>query len=153
MTTPPEVPEILLCGKVLVRKARGPGWVVGEPYAYRDGVHLLRPTYYGAPDAALISGLCRAEELCPSRAPQELLAAALVGVKKATAPFPVWGLTDSGAWLRTMRREAGLTQRGLAGRSGVSARQIRRIETGTVDPHGRTLARLRTALTQGGEDD
>ena len=154
MTGPAEVPEILLCGKVLVRKARGPGWVVAEPHGRSDGGrNLLRPGYYGTPDAALTSALYRAQRLCPSKGAQRLLATFLGGIPNASVPFPVWGLTDPGAWLRTIRREAGLTQRALAERSGVSARQIRRIETGTVDPHGRTLARLRTALTQGGEDD
>jgi DNA-binding XRE family transcriptional regulator len=148
MTAPPEVPEVLLCGKVLVRKARGPGWVVGEPHGRTDGGrNLLRPAYYGTPDAALTSGLYRAQKLCPTLYPQRLLAAFLDGIPNASGPFPAWGLTDPGAWLRTMRREAGLTQRRLAERSGVSARQIRRIETGNVNPRGRTLARLIGGVT------
>jgi predicted transcriptional regulator len=47
--------------------------------------------------------------------------------------------------LRSARRRAGLSQRGLADRSGVPQPAIARIESGAVSPRLDTLARLLTA--------
>lgn len=44
--------------------------------------------------------------------------------------------------LRTARRRAGLTQRGLARRSGVAQPTIARIEQGQIDPRIGTVQRL-----------
>ncbi|RLF21563.1 MAG: hypothetical protein DRJ68_03175 [Thermoprotei archaeon] len=49
--------------------------------------------------------------------------------------------------LRRMRLMAGLTQRELAERAGVSQSLIARIESGTVDPRLSTLRRILKALT------
>src|SRR5579864_5674600 len=47
-----------------------------------------------------------------------------------------------GPALRRARRRAGLTQRGLAARTGVAQPTIARIERGLDDPRVRTLSRL-----------
>ena len=51
-------------------------------------------------------------------------------------------IEDVSTLVRTVRRVAGLSQRELAERSGVSARTIARIEDAAVDPRWATLARL-----------
>jgi transcriptional regulator with XRE-family HTH domain len=51
-----------------------------------------------------------------------------------------------GAALRSARTQAGLTQRALAARSGVSVRQLGAIERAQTDPTYETLLKLADAL-------
>jgi len=51
-----------------------------------------------------------------------------------------------GKAIRFLREESGMTQKGLAERSGVSASWISRIEHGEVDPTWNTIARISEGL-------
>lgn len=53
-----------------------------------------------------------------------------------------------GRMLRTARRRAGLSQRELASRTGVSQPTIAKIETGAADPRMKTVNRLLRACGQ-----
>jgi hypothetical protein len=56
--------------------------------------------------------------------------------------FEVVGMSMAGRMVRHARRRAGLTQRGLAARSGIPQETIARIERGRTDPRVGTLDRL-----------
>ena len=56
-----------------------------------------------------------------------------------------------GAWLRSCRQSAGLSQEALAGRAGLSVRALRNLERGRTDPHSGSLRRLADALELRGE--
>jgi tetratricopeptide (TPR) repeat protein/transcriptional regulator with XRE-family HTH domain len=51
-----------------------------------------------------------------------------------------------GAWLRSCRQSAGLSQEALAGRAGLSVRAVRNLERGRTGPHSGSLHRLADAL-------
>jgi transcriptional regulator with XRE-family HTH domain len=51
-----------------------------------------------------------------------------------------------GAWLRSCRQSAGLSQEALAGRVGLSVRPVRNLERGRTGPHPGSLHRLADAL-------
>ena len=56
-----------------------------------------------------------------------------------------------GAWLRSCRRSAGLSQEALAGRAGLSVRAVRNLERGRTGPHLGSLHRLADALALEGQ--
>jgi len=55
-------------------------------------------------------------------------------------------MTDFGVRLRQARERLGLTQEDVAGRSGVHATEVSRIEAGKRDPKVSTLLRLARAV-------
>jgi tetratricopeptide (TPR) repeat protein/transcriptional regulator with XRE-family HTH domain len=56
-----------------------------------------------------------------------------------------------GAWLRSCRQSAGLSQEALAGRAGLSVRAVRNLERGRTGPHSGSLHRLADALALEGQ--
>lgn len=56
------------------------------------------------------------------------------------------GMGDLGSNLRDARKRLGLTQEGVAERSGVHATEVSRIEAGKRDPRVSTLKRLAAAV-------
>jgi transcriptional regulator with XRE-family HTH domain len=56
------------------------------------------------------------------------------------------GVGDLGTNLREARKRLGLTQEDVAGRSGVHATEVSRIEAGKRDPKVSTLLRLAAAV-------
>jgi ribosome-binding protein aMBF1 (putative translation factor) len=64
------------------------------------------------------------------------------------------GMTQTGAfgaWLRSCRQSAGLSQEALAGCAGLSVRAVRNLERGRTGPHSGSLHRLADALELRGE--
>jgi tetratricopeptide (TPR) repeat protein/transcriptional regulator with XRE-family HTH domain len=56
-----------------------------------------------------------------------------------------------GAWLRSCRQSAGLSQEALAGRAGLSVRALRNLECGRTGPHPGSMCRLADALALEGQ--
>ena len=122
----------------IVLRPSGHGWVVGRYRKYKSGERVLQPryTYRLAKAVPWFLELLEAER-SKARGVAELLSLfrTTTAVTKA--------LEDPAALIREKRRAAGLSQRELRDRSGVSRSCIQSIERGrTTNPKAATLLSL-----------
>jgi DNA-binding XRE family transcriptional regulator len=153
MTRPAPVAEIRLCGCVVARKARGPGYVVGEPYprsrSDAEGEERIRPGYYAHAAEALFCALGRADALTRTLGAPEGARELLWATAGALTASAGGILGNAAALVRGARSGAGLTKSGLARRAGCSRTTVRDVEAGRTNPQVMTLARLLAACEGG----
>lgn len=122
----------------IVLRPSGHGWVVGR-YTKGNGMERVRIPYYTSRlSAAVPKFLEMVEETgCEARGVRELL-----GLFRGTIAVTE-ALGDPGALVLEKRREAGLSQRQLVARSGISRSALQAIERGrTGSPKAGTLLAL-----------
>lgn len=152
MSAPVPTSEILLCGIVVVKKARGPGWIVGEPYGRHrgdeDGIGIVRPAYYGDPLSALISGLSRTANVLEARGSPEGAKELLGGSAQLISGDFEDALLRVGTVVKDLRNERGMTRAQLARKAGVARSTVWRAEEGRKRLGTETAARLLGALAR-----
>lgn len=130
----------------MVLRPSGHGWVVGR-YTVGNGMERVRIPYYTSRlSAAVPKFLEMVEEAgCDGRGVRELLSLLRSTISLTGA------LRNPGALVLEKRREAGLSQRQLVARSGVSRSALQAIERGrTRSPKTDTILALLWACELGG---
>lgn len=129
----------------------GPGYVVGEPYerlrAGEPGEELVRPGYYSDILGATYEALERAEALVGAGTRPEAAAALLHAFAALVSGTVALDLERPGPLLTRARISAGLSKAELARRAGVSRTTVKDVESGRVNPHTGTVARLFAACS------
>lgn len=134
---------ISILDRIVIRKARGPGWVVGD---LTPSGHLSRRAYYLSAEDALREAGKRWAALEPS-ADVIGLVGGIVSLAATMGAMSRISITQGERLVRE-RLRCGLTQQALAERTRLSVRTIRRVECGECDPLASTVGRIWYALIE-----
>jgi len=153
MSAPEPVAELDVCGVIRIKKSRGPGWIVGEPFGRKrngvDGVSMVRPSHHGGAFDAVICGLSRALSLLRHKGARKPASELLGGAASVLAGDLAEVLGEFGPRLQALRELRGLSRRELAAMVGTDRVMIWRIERGKQQPRVDTAARILRVLGMG----